>query len=100
MIRGPPRITRTDPLFPYTTLFRSRPMTDGPNSPWGPSHGRMVGRAPVAATDPEARRLGGSALQRLECHGPPTTQPGDLGEVELGTRQSVGQRLEIGRAHV
>src|SRR3546814_18530323 len=23
MIRGPPRSTRTDPLFPYTTLFRS-----------------------------------------------------------------------------
>src|SRR3546814_6772272 len=24
MIRRPPRPTRTDPLFPYTTLFRSR----------------------------------------------------------------------------
>src|SRR3546814_17910923 len=24
MIRRPPRTTRTDPLFPYTTLFRSR----------------------------------------------------------------------------
>src|SRR3546814_10645632 len=24
MIRLPPRATRTDPLFPYTTLFRSR----------------------------------------------------------------------------
>src|SRR3546814_16689574 len=25
MIRPPPRSTRTDTLFPYTTLFRSRP---------------------------------------------------------------------------
>src|SRR3546814_7886544 len=25
MIRRPPRSTRTDPLFPYTTLFRSAP---------------------------------------------------------------------------
>src|SRR3546814_15361955 len=25
MIRGPPRSTLTDTLFPYTTLFRSRP---------------------------------------------------------------------------
>src|SRR3546814_16998349 len=25
MIRGPPRSTRTDTLFPYTTLFRSHP---------------------------------------------------------------------------
>src|SRR3546814_16418062 len=24
MLRRPPRTTRTDPLFPYTTLFRSR----------------------------------------------------------------------------
>src|SRR3546814_12714633 len=30
MIRRPPRSTRTDTLFPYTTLFRSMP-TDGPD---------------------------------------------------------------------
>src|SRR3546814_12926342 len=29
MIRRPPRSTRTDTLFPYTTLFRSR--IDGPD---------------------------------------------------------------------
>src|SRR3546814_1849376 len=28
MIRRPPRSTRTDTLFPYTTLFRSRRLTD------------------------------------------------------------------------
>src|SRR3546814_10583274 len=27
MIRRPPRSTRTDTLFPYTTLFRSKPCT-------------------------------------------------------------------------
>src|SRR3546814_3047239 len=27
MIRRPPRSTRTDTLFPYTTLFRSKTMT-------------------------------------------------------------------------
>src|SRR3546814_3774034 len=26
MLRRPPRSTRTDTLFPYTTLFRSRPL--------------------------------------------------------------------------
>src|SRR3546814_20804947 len=31
MIRRPPRSTRTDTLFPYTTLFRSLPF-DGPGS--------------------------------------------------------------------
>src|SRR3546814_11180547 len=29
MIRRPPRSTRTDTLFPYTTLFRSQPLGDG-----------------------------------------------------------------------
>src|SRR3546814_3590481 len=29
MIRRPPRSTRTDTLFPYTTLFRSRPLQGG-----------------------------------------------------------------------
>src|SRR3546814_20167815 len=33
MIRRPPRSTRTDTLFPYTTLFRSRPRS---------SYGRYV----------------------------------------------------------
>src|SRR3546814_5868608 len=30
MIRRPPRSTRTDTLFPYTTLFRSVPLQDVP----------------------------------------------------------------------
>src|SRR3546814_20976174 len=30
MIRRPPRSTRTDTLFPYTTLFRSRLQAGGP----------------------------------------------------------------------
>src|SRR3546814_21001540 len=30
MIRHPPRSTRTEPLFPYTTRFRSKPRRLGP----------------------------------------------------------------------
>src|SRR3546814_676947 len=29
IVRRPPRSTRTDPLFPYTTLFRSKPLPVG-----------------------------------------------------------------------
>src|SRR3546814_8640255 len=40
MIRRPPRSTRTDTLFPYTTLFRSpaatTPPTWPPAAPWRP----------------------------------------------------------------
>src|SRR3546814_4274880 len=44
MIRRPPRSTRTDTLFPYTTLFRSR-------------NGRvlLVSRAPESIDDVNAR---------------------------------------------
>src|SRR3546814_4267432 len=34
MIRRPPRSTRTDTLFPYTTLFRSR-LHEFLSVPWG-----------------------------------------------------------------
>src|SRR3546814_16678623 len=34
MIRRPPRSTRTDPLFPYTTLFRSKHFGFGVDTPW------------------------------------------------------------------
>src|SRR3546814_18325445 len=33
MIRRPPRSTRTDTLFPYTTLFRSLEVPSGPQGP-------------------------------------------------------------------
>src|SRR3546814_7813247 len=33
MIRRPPRSTRTDTLFPYTTLFRSPPARSPPATP-------------------------------------------------------------------
>src|SRR3546814_6878730 len=34
MIRRPPRSTRTDTLFPYTTLFRSKPFQRFPTWMW------------------------------------------------------------------
>src|SRR3546814_1633991 len=35
MIRRPPRSTRTDTLFPYTTLFRSEGLADWNACGWG-----------------------------------------------------------------
>src|SRR3546814_2710366 len=53
MIRRPPRSTRTDTLFPYTTLFRSRELPDSLADQYvidhlvalGVDHGDAVGRA-------------------------------------------------------
>src|SRR3546814_10787624 len=38
MLRRPPRSTRTDTLFPYTTLFRSGGYVDHPNDRGGPTN--------------------------------------------------------------
>src|SRR3546814_8902877 len=46
MIRRPPRSTRTDTLFPYTTLFRSAVVADDEGAVGG--QGRAIG----AAADP------------------------------------------------
>src|SRR3546814_4243792 len=53
MIRRPPRSTRTDTLFPYTTLFRSRLRQPGPRARAEPARfrPRRGGRpAPERAT--------------------------------------------------
>src|SRR3546814_5193166 len=69
MIRRPPRSTRTDTLFPYTTLFRSQgslyprdPRRLAPR-PRRAGHGRLLGRVAgadrVGAVRARARRLSG-----------------------------------------
>src|SRR3546814_6234834 len=94
MIRRPPRSTRTDTLFPYTTLFRSNNKARRPECRWrertalppwstlSPDYGvaEMEARArscfpvrPVAANrDPCPKPLSGQhssqALARQRCH--------------------------------
>src|SRR3546814_14678052 len=61
MIRRPPRSTRTDTLFPYTTLFRSRIEPDG--FPYANSVD-AIRPADVAAVDRQAR----ARLVRIGAH--------------------------------
>src|SRR3546814_15524757 len=97
MIRRPPRSTRTDTLFPYTTLFRSgfRPGADPQSSPTSapiahpPARITLVGNPAVAfaAASPN------SSLESLwirRCGITPPVAP--VAYIRLGT--------EIGRAHV
>src|SRR3546814_15202334 len=58
MIRRPPRSTRTDTLFPYTTLVRSNPVASpGPSSP-----------APQRTTNCQVWKLARPATTRSEEH--------------------------------
>src|SRR3546814_19791291 len=66
MIRRPPRSTRTDTLFPYTTLFRSEFTAHGQtNREAARVHEINNGQAPVAAQRlPKQKRVAGAAKQR------------------------------------
>src|SRR3546814_9928142 len=55
MIRRPPRSTRTDTLFPYTTLFRSPP--GSPRAP-APDGGPVRGEAAPGRSRPAVRSAG------------------------------------------
>src|SRR3546814_10556270 len=112
MIRRPPRSTRTDTLFPYTTLFRSDygPATTIYNrfnrwSRWGfwvklldalAEAGAVPKSAAIDSTyikaqRPRATPLASAPATRSACH-----RPCNLPLHRL----SDGRRVEIGRAHV
>src|SRR3546814_17534085 len=99
MIRSPPLSTRTDTLFPYTTLFRSHDVGRDPVDE-APSDLRQ-GRQVVPGDDPLQLRLGDLACRR---------PPDDAGELAVAERdpdvvpraqrQPLRDAVEIGRAHV
>src|SRR3546814_13485846 len=75
MIRRPPRSTRTDTLFPYTTLFRSNAPRRPPVDPRGFQHPPDVQDAPPAQPDPVPQRRLARGMGR--CAG--TLEQGDDG---------------------
>src|SRR3546814_17615231 len=57
IIRRPPRSTRTDTLFPYTTLFRSKGTARPANAPSIPRHGSAHrGRSRDSRTRPPSHK--------------------------------------------
>src|SRR3546814_18381632 len=76
MIRRPPRSTRTDTLFPYTTLFRS--------------FQRIAGQALVGAALPDKAlqiRVARRPLRRHDC-------PGGLRQLAPGLRHGAAVLLQ------
>src|SRR3546814_13382162 len=94
MIRRPPRSTRTDTLFPYTTLFRSpgRALLDRPDG-----DPRLADGGPGAG---DTRLLGGNG--RIVAR-PRGAEAGARAEAVRGVPARGARRPyagEIGRAHV
>src|SRR3546814_8322782 len=64
MIRRPPRSTRTDTLFPYTTLFRSRPRKGWLGELHRPGHRRPGPQGTARPGRPEQGDPGQRRLRR------------------------------------
>src|SRR3546814_12404364 len=67
MIRRPPRSTRTDTLFPYTTLFRSSP---------GKLGAILIGRASCSRREPPVKRRSMPRALRAIRPPPVSRRPG------------------------
>src|SRR3546814_11684821 len=92
-VRRPPRSTRTDPPFPYTTRFRPR---SAETVPWG----RLCGEAPGDGATCCAKP-GQSAWQGHEANLHGAQRNGPLGTAVLRRMVSNDSATcEIGRAHV
>src|SRR3546814_19890124 len=98
MIRRPPRSTRTDTLFPYTTLFRSEPH-EAVHHP-----GRLLGALrPVddvaqRARDERRRVVAACSLQQrvqLETH-LAATEGIQLGHHHTRPAAAIGARKSVG----
>src|SRR3546814_6606453 len=71
MIRRPPRSTRTDTLFPYTTLFRSSTrMSSLPDRSTGPGRppGTFICQIVNAGKEERTSRTEGCSRKRSEEH--------------------------------
>src|SRR3546814_7732958 len=114
MIRRPPRSTRTDTLFPYTTLFKAegeRVLAEGRkwvttsiDLPWDATHGlREIDRevtqmsedelARVATLEAEAEELEGDRADASEGSAEIHARP-DAVEHEIGTTRSGEHKSE------
>src|SRR3546814_7362685 len=105
MIRRPPRSTRTDTLFPYTTLFRSVDPRRKPGraqllqpavEPLSSFAIIFIGRiAQREHGKPHAIELGRfAALDKFE------KASGGLGRIALAISADDDEQIQIGRAHV
>src|SRR3546814_19346150 len=67
MIRRPPRSTRTDTLFPYTTLFRSFPKQWEANHPVHGSRYVYEGRTCRLEWEQDHKMFGFECYEQLRC---------------------------------
>src|SRR3546814_16105192 len=97
MIRRPPRSTRTDTLFPYTTLCRSEAEAGGQQvvavamvaAAFGREHRGLRGaalRAAGAGAEQQGEGTGGGGVRRNFDHAATVASPGEIGRASCRER--------------
>src|SRR3546814_20185683 len=94
MIRRPPRSTRTDTLFPYTTLFRSMAVI-GRAAHFRDQAGNHVGRAAEAGAG-ENQRLAADIVMAAVRPAQPHAAHGAVGVGEQAFDNSFGEDRDAG----
>src|SRR3546814_19305176 len=105
MIRRPPRSTRTDTLFPYTTLLRSTTMES--RLSLTPSKRASAGITAAEVMSPPSPRSSASVFRTNGSRSKPGMEKSATGHLRLAhialPHRAAGHLqhpLEIGRAHV
>src|SRR3546814_2390780 len=91
MIRRPPRSTRTDTLFPYTTLFRSLPLRLSIGKPRSLNHRRKT----CSILDGCRSRLTDGPPLPIRLPSSATTSPGRHSRHRCGTGRSEEHTSEL-----
>src|SRR3546814_14094358 len=92
MIRRPPKSTRTDTLFPYTTLFRSdASMMMRPYVRWDCGRGDLKSRHPRRRPIERKVRCAIASRRNLDClaNGKPRIRKGGRSEEHTSELQSL-----------
>src|SRR3546814_14455894 len=108
MIRRPPRSTRTDTLFPYTTLFRSGHAMPTAQTPAqtecemeAARHRAMGHPVPEGACGPTAQPAEPVSTDRHEGHSGMDHSQMDHSQTEgMGHSTMEHSQMQIGRVHV
>src|SRR3546814_20857279 len=98
MIRRPPRSTRTDTLFPYTTLFRSGMIAERDR------HGNIVAmKYEPGPVEMEGAQMKGANLSSAKMSGAMAHHTDFTDAIMVGcnlVRANLSNANQIGRAHV
>src|SRR3546814_11343680 len=102
MLRRPPRSTRTDTLFPYTTLFRSVPSKAAPKDDKQVDDTRL---ALPTQLERKYLRVGNDPFRSGRDDKPDMSIKGQDGirinkDYAIGDAIAIAKHNEIGRAHV